>query len=199
MKKHVIAFLRDLIESLDVESGAVRVSVVLFGDDAKVQFQLSDLTKEKKLMKALKSIKPKQYRSKKISLLNLLDTLKTEVFTEANGDRRDVPNIAVVINDVETKEDVNEILRSSLDLKQGNDRIIAIGLEKSNEGEMQMLGRGYTDTLYFFGDKYDYLTKSTDLRESLARQFKVCKFITHNDKNEPLRYKIKIKTYNRNY
>lgn len=170
-----MAFLRDLVQSLNVDSGAVRVSVVLFGDDASVQFQLNHFTTQKKLMKALKSIKPAQYRAKSANILNLLTTLKTEVFTEVNGDRKDVPNIAIVINDVETGEDVNEILRSSLDMQQNNNRVIAIGVEQANEGEMQALGRGYTGVHYFMGNKYDYLTKSKELRDSLTGGFRICK------------------------
>jgi len=176
VKKHIIGFFKDAIQSFDIDSGAVRVSIVLIGDDAKTQFHLNQVTKKKKLLKALRSIKAKQYRAKKASLINLMTTLKSDVLIEANGDRPDVPNIVVVINDIETKDDVNQMLRLSSDFKQGNDRIVAIGVESSSPTEMGALGQGYSDTHYYNGDKYDYLTKSTDLRTSLANSFKICKF-----------------------
>lgn len=177
IKKQLITFFRDLVQAVDIDSGAVRVALVTFGSDTKIQFSFDQFLKTKKLQKGLRSIKATQYRSKTADYLQLLNSLETDLLTKEKGDRDGVPNLIIVVNDIETHA-TSEILQATARLAQKDTTLVAIGVEKASETELAGLTRNFVEGYYFKGDKYDDLTKSAELREELTKRFKIRKFTT---------------------
>ncbi|XP_052813420.1 uncharacterized protein LOC128240703 isoform X10 [Mya arenaria] len=177
VKKHIQVLLKDILSAVDINSGAVQVSIVTFGAKTKVHFPLNAFNKDKKLMKAFKKIKRKEYRSKGSDLMTLLTTLESDVLTPHSGDRQGVENLILVITDSASSSDLNMLKQKAEEMKKGN-TIFAIGVDSANEDELKALASSPENEFFYNGKKYDDLTKSPELREQMIRNVKIFESLT---------------------
>ena len=92
----MLKFCKDFLHAANIDSGDVRVGVVSYSTKVTVEFNLNEYKNRKDLNEAIDNI-PWRYGSTNTAdgLLSMHDVM----FTAANGDRPNVPNIAVVITD----------------------------------------------------------------------------------------------------
>ncbi|KAH3749755.1 hypothetical protein DPMN_184266, partial [Dreissena polymorpha] len=173
VKKHLQALLKDITDKLDIDSGAVRVALVTFGKSTTVNIKLKDHTDSKKLQKALKNVNPKQYRSKGVEFMQLLNTLETTVLLESEGDRKDVPNLLLIISDGKSDEDARSLSQRSVGMKTKNNTIFAVGINGADAAEISSLATEPVNKHSFMGKTYDDLTTSGDLQRKLKESFKI--------------------------
>lgn len=94
--KKMLDFVKDIVQSGDIDSGDVRVGVVIYSTDVEIQFHLNQYTTEADVIAAIDKI-PYIYGS-----TNTADALKTmheAMFLTSRGDRPDVNNVAIVLTD----------------------------------------------------------------------------------------------------
>ena len=175
IKKKLTPFVNDLVSNLDVEAGGVRVAFVVFGSDAKVEFDFKKNKKNKKLSKAIKkALKPKTLRTKGSDIVKVLNLIQTEVLLKKKGERPDVPNLLILVTDSASSSDMSEIIKESAVMKSSGTSIFAIGVKDANMKEIEALANDPAAEYSFVGKKYDDFTKSTELREKLSK-LKLCK------------------------
>lgn len=92
----MLQFTKDFIGGADVNSGNVRVGLLLYGTTVHVEFHLGDFSTKGALFSAINSVK---YKYGSTNTAEALRILRTEMFLEKNGDRPSVRNIAVVVTD----------------------------------------------------------------------------------------------------
>jgi len=95
------------------------------GNVATLNFYLTNFTDVPALQAGIRNI---QYLSGYTNTTGALRLMRTEIFNAANGDRSDVPNIAILITDGNPNRDV-DLLRSEVHtIKQRGIRIVAVGV-----------------------------------------------------------------------
>lgn len=175
IKKNLLPFFNDLVSSLDIDSGAIRISLIVFGKDSKVEFGLNKYTDSKKLVKALKkSLQPKTLRTKGADVVKALNLVQTDVMVQKAGDRPDINNLLLVITDSASTSDLTELIQESASMKRSGTQIFAIGINGADQKEIETLASDPTSSFSFIGKSYDDFSKSTILRERLSG-LKICK------------------------
>lgn len=177
VKKQLYPFLNDLISSVDIESGAVRVSVVVYGLDAKVQFDFDKYSKSKKLVKAIKKItKANSVRTKGSDIVKLLNVVQTDVLVEKKGDRSDVPNLLILFTDSTSSSQITDIIQESAAMKRAGTTMFAIGVKDADITEIETVASDPAGEYSFIGKSYGEFSTSINLREKL-KSIKICKCV----------------------
>ena len=89
-------FLVGMLRDANINGGNIRVGAISFSTDVHIHFYLNDHRKKKDVFKSIRAI---PYILGSTNTADALQTLRTEMFNPANGDRPGVPNVAVIITD----------------------------------------------------------------------------------------------------
>ncbi|CAH1784805.1 unnamed protein product, partial [Owenia fusiformis] len=93
-------FIRDFIVNiaftLDISSNQTRVAAIIFHNEAEVIFHLNRYTNREDVISALRNL---PYNAGSTATKEGLESLMSDMFQEANGDRSNVPDIAIVVTD----------------------------------------------------------------------------------------------------
>ena len=176
IKKVLVPFLAELVSAADVDSGAVRFSITVFGADAQVQFTFDKFDNEKKLLKALKRLKPKLIRTGVSNHEKMFDVLTNSVYVEASGDRPQVPNVLILMTDQKSIGDNQRALESANALKAAGTKIFTIGLKRADQSQLVGIASDPAEDNSYFGTVYADLN-TDELKNKLGEGIRVCKFI----------------------
>lgn len=88
-------FVKDLISDADIGSD-VRVGLLTFNKEVKIRFHLNYYTTKDSLENAILNV-PYEYGT--TNTADALRDMRTRMFLRENGDRLDVPNIAIILTD----------------------------------------------------------------------------------------------------
>lgn len=91
----MLQFCKDFLGNADLDSGSVRVGVLIYSSGVEIQFNLNTHSSSADIFEAIGNI-PYIYGS-----TNTADAIKTmrNMFNAADGDRDGVPNVGIVITD----------------------------------------------------------------------------------------------------
>lgn len=92
----MINFVKDMVRSFDIGANKIRIGLETFSSRPYQEFQLNSHTDKAALLAALDKV---TYKSGGTNTGDALNTMYTKMFTTANGDRSNVPNIAIVLTD----------------------------------------------------------------------------------------------------
>ncbi|KAK3599021.1 hypothetical protein CHS0354_012500 [Potamilus streckersoni] len=171
-KKGLFTLFLELVSSADVDSGAVRFALVGYGKNASVIFDFNSYQRKKKILKALKKVKP-LYRSRESNALDLMLKLNTEVFTANKGDRTDVPNIMILVTDSPTTVPVSEIEKNAKVLRDLGTSVFSIGVEKADLMEINAMASKPISKYSYTARTYLEMLNSADLKDKLSKSFPV--------------------------
>lgn len=93
--QRTIQFTKRVITGMDMNFGRARVGVVTFGDDANLEFNLNTYSDKQEILTAIAFV-PNRGRTNTQDAIRMT---RSDVFTQSRGDRRGVPNIAVLVTD----------------------------------------------------------------------------------------------------
>ncbi|XP_046570715.1 collagen alpha-1(XII) chain-like [Haliotis rubra] len=105
------AFVVDTIRNISKSSKETNVAFMVFSDTAEVLFHLN--TYRDKKTSIMEAIDSKTHTGGNTFLGDAIKLATSEVFTEINGDRSNVPNVVLLLTD--GNSDANEDVRSSID------------------------------------------------------------------------------------
>jgi collagen type VI alpha len=93
----VLRFMTGMLERAEmIDSGDLRVAAMSFSTHVNVHFYLGAHATQRDVFRAIRAI---PYSSGSTNTADALMTLRNELFNPANGDRPDVPNLAIIITD----------------------------------------------------------------------------------------------------
>lgn len=92
----MLDFVKDFLFEADIDGGNVRVGVIIYSTSDHVQFQLNTYKTKVDVYNAVDKI---PYNHGSTNTADALRTMRTQMFSQDNGDRSDVENIAVVVTD----------------------------------------------------------------------------------------------------
>ncbi|WAR09787.1 K319L-like protein [Mya arenaria] len=88
----MLQFTKDLLQNADIDSGAVRVGILIFSTEVQVMFNLNEYSRKADVFAAIDKI---PYIFGSTNTANALQTMHTQMFTPRNGDRPNVPNTGI--------------------------------------------------------------------------------------------------------
>uniref|UniRef100_A0A3Q2FRH3 VWFA domain-containing protein n=1 Tax=Cyprinodon variegatus TaxID=28743 RepID=A0A3Q2FRH3_CYPVA len=131
--QQVRVFLRSVVSGLDIGPDKVRVGLAQFSNEPHKEFLLKDNLDASSLLTAIDTF---PYRTGGTKTGKAIDFLISEYFTEEAGSRANqrVPQIAVVITDGDSEDEVEEPAQR---LRQKGVIVFAIGVGKANQRELE--------------------------------------------------------------
>nr|KAG5705131.1 hypothetical protein BaRGS_030848 [Batillaria attramentaria] len=117
-------FVEDVINSFEVGKNKVRVGILKYSDSARTEFNLNDFYNETELNETISKI---VYTMGQTNTGNALDHLRTDMFTPENGDRPNVPNVAIIITDGQSTNP-NDTIRAAQEARDAGITLFAVGV-----------------------------------------------------------------------
>uniref|UniRef100_A0A8C5F6H0 VWFA domain-containing protein n=1 Tax=Gadus morhua TaxID=8049 RepID=A0A8C5F6H0_GADMO len=156
--KEMLLFLQKFIQNLDVGADKVRVGVAQYSDEPYEEFLLKDHMDEASLLEQVSKI---QHRNGGTFTGKAMTFLQQTFFTPEGGSRaaQRVPQIAVVITDGDSSDDVIEPARQ---LRQKGVIVFAIDIGSSNSTNMHQIANRPHERFLFSITSYQALQQLLD-------------------------------------
>ena len=122
----MLNFLVDIVNRLTIGPNAIRVGVVSYSGQSKVNFLLDEHTNKSELVNAIKRI---PYIGDSTNTAAAIEDMRTKVFTQ-RGDRSNVQNMAIVITDGESNIDQRNTIPNAERAKNDGIIMLAVGITK---------------------------------------------------------------------
>ena len=126
-------FIKDFLFIADVDSGKARVGVIIYSTEDHVQFNLNTYRNKVALFEAIDYI---PYRYGSTNTADALNTMRTQMYTAANGDRPGVPNVAIVITDGVSNINSRRTIPEAEQARAEGIHIYAIGIGLTDTTEL---------------------------------------------------------------
>ncbi|XP_067891970.1 collagen alpha-3(VI) chain-like [Heterodontus francisci] len=146
----VRSFISTMIDNLDIGIDKVRVGVVQYSDDPRVEFLLNAYTTKPEVQAAVRSLQLKG--GQRINTGKALNYVKNNLFTKPTGSRihENVPQFLILLTAGKSTDQVNQ---ASLALKQAGVAPFSIGSRNADDRELQQISLSP-----------DYIYRVNDLR-----------------------------------
>eukprot|EP00106_Octopus_bimaculoides_P002468 XP_014769910.1 PREDICTED: collagen alpha-1(XIV) chain-like [Octopus bimaculoides] len=133
----VKSFAQNIVKSLNIGRNKIRVGAITFSWKVKSQFPLKRHYNKKNLLKAINKI---GYRKGGTNTHLALNYLRKNSFTRRAGDRKRVPNIAIIITDGKSNI-LSKTKKAALELRKSGTIVFAIGVGKGiRQSELKIIG-----------------------------------------------------------
>lgn len=120
-----VDFLRSVVDGL---SDSTRVGAVIFSDSQRILFQLNTFNNKQNIIDAMYTY----YPGGTTNTAGAIEVVRQVMFTPANGDRPNVPNVLVVVTDGGSNNQNATLLQASL-AKNANITILSVGVGSSDD------------------------------------------------------------------
>ena len=121
--QHLLHFVGDVISQLP-EQGT-QVGVVVFSETSELRIKLNQHQRQVSLINAIHNL---HYPDEQTNIADGLHVARTQLFNEQNGDRKNVPDLAVLITDGRSLIDIKNTIPNAQALKREGIQIICIGI-----------------------------------------------------------------------
>ncbi|XP_042345729.1 collagen alpha-6(VI) chain-like [Plectropomus leopardus] len=156
--QEIRSFLRNIIKALDVGTNKVRIGVAQYSGNPYQEFLLKDHMDKKSLLAAVEKI---PFRTGDRNTGKAMEFLLEKYFIKQSGSRIDqrVPQIAVVITDGESKDDVKVPAQH---LRQRGVIVFGIGVGSAKKTELELIANWPPERFLHTVDSYQALQRLTD-------------------------------------
>ena len=151
-------FLGRVIEAFDIGFDRVRIGLAQYSDEPHQEFLLKDHMDKSSLLTAVENV---PYRTGNTFTGKAMDFLLKQYFTEDAGSRASqrVPQIAVIITDGDSADDVKEPARR---LRHHGVIVFGIGVGQANLTELKAIANQPSDHFLLTINSYQALQRLTD-------------------------------------
>ncbi|GFR78016.1 collagen alpha-3(VI) chain [Elysia marginata] len=126
-------FVKDFLYEADIDGGNVRVGVIIYSTQDHVEFQMNTYRTKADVYNAVDEI---PYRYGSTNTADALKTMRTQMFTRANGDRPGVENICIVVTDGVSNINARRTIPEAEQARGEGIHIYAIGIGLSDTREL---------------------------------------------------------------
>ncbi|KAK2845177.1 hypothetical protein Q5P01_011836 [Channa striata] len=162
-------FVGSVVGGLSVSGKRVRVGIVTYNEKPTAQAYLNTFQSKAELLQFI-GILP--YNGGGTGTGAALRFAHKHMFSEANGSRKGVQKVAVVITDGESQDDVGD---AAAILRRSGVTVYAVGIREANQAELKEMA-SYPDTEHVFN--VESFTKLKPLQQSLQKI--LCTKIIHD-------------------
>ncbi|XP_024233550.1 collagen alpha-1(XII) chain isoform X7 [Oncorhynchus tshawytscha] len=141
--KYIRNFISAMAGAFEIGEDKTRVGVVQYSTDTKTEFNLNQHVKWGELLRAINTL---PYKGGNTMTGEAMDYLLKNAFTEANGARKGLPKVAMIITDGKSQDPVENIAKK---LKNMGVEIFTLGIKGADEDELkQMASTPYRTHVY---------------------------------------------------
>ena len=171
-------FIKYFLYNAAVDNGNVRVGVIIYSTEDHLQFNLNEYSDKPSLYDAIEFM---PYRYGSTNTADALKTMRTVMFTPENGDRPDIPNVAIVLTDGVSNINSRRTIPEAEQARAEGIHIYAIGIGLTDETELDGIASKPVDENRFRVQEFSELR---DLRGKIfaalcASQFEFQFIIKH--------------------
>lgn len=152
-----VNFVKQVVQSLNL-NGESTVAVENFADNAVIRFHLNAFNGIQAVLNGMSIY----YKGGTTNTADAINKMRTEMFTSPNGDRRNSPNIGIVITDGKSN-DRSATLREASQAQTEGIVMIAVGVgDGVNELELEGIASYPPSSNVFHVDNFDDFDQITD-------------------------------------
>ncbi|XP_021375359.1 uncharacterized protein LOC110464458 isoform X7 [Mizuhopecten yessoensis] len=129
-------FLKSFVRDADIDSGSVRVGVLLYSSEVNVQFHLHSHTTKADVNAAIDNI---EYQYGSTNTADGIKVMRTEMFTYGNGDRPDVKNVVVIITDGVSNINSQRTIPEAVLAREEGVRVYVVGIGLVDTRELEAM------------------------------------------------------------
>jgi Mg-chelatase subunit ChlD len=126
-------FIKYFLYNAAIDNGNVRVGIIIYSTDDHLQFNLNSYQDKLSMYDAIEAI---PYTHGSTNTADALKTMRTEMFTPANGDRPDIPNVAIVVTDGVSNINSRRTIPEAEQARAEGIHIYAIGIGLTDTTEL---------------------------------------------------------------
>lgn len=152
--KKMLNFVKNFLASAQLEQDIVRIGAVTYSTDVHVRFNLNTYKTRSDILNAIDAI-PYTYGS--TNTAGAITMMRTNMYRSHNGDRPDVPNIAIVITDGVSNVNSRKTLPEAEAARQEGIHIYAIGIGLTDTRELDGIASKPIDLNRFVVSGFDEL------------------------------------------
>ncbi|XP_064601374.1 collagen alpha-4(VI) chain-like [Liolophura sinensis] len=139
-------FLRGVVQHFDVGQDNVRVGLITFNFGALVEFNLNQFSTKEEVLQAFDHV---QGIHEGTATHRALKYAREISFTAENGDRPDIPNVAILLTDGQSTHPDKTATEQAL-LKAAGVRVFAIGIGWVDEAELRLIASDPVDKYFHY-------------------------------------------------
>ena len=147
-------FVADIVNNADIDTGHVRVGMLVYSTDVSIQFHLRRFTKK---VEVLDAISRTPYRPGDTNTAGALRALWSQMFTSYYGDRTDAQNIAILVTD--GISNINSY-RTEIEANTAKSRAVhmyAVGIGLEDTRELEAIASDPISQNMFYVDDFEGL------------------------------------------
>ena len=145
-----------VLQDFAIDAGLARVAMVSYSDDVSVHFFLNEFSSSDQIMEAITRI-PYIYGTSNLAIA--YKVIKSQVFTQGRGDRKNIPNVLVVITDgIDNTNELKKTFKEAGKLRKAGIDIISIGVQyKGKKSELTRMASKPAKQNFFYVKRFDQL------------------------------------------
>ena len=120
----MLNFVKDLVKNLDVDSGRIRVAVLTFSNEPRIEFFLDEYDSRMQMMGAIDQI---DYTRGTTNTAGTLQYIRSTVLTQQYGDRSNVRDFLILLTDGESDDNEASLQQAKL-LRGDGVHIMTVGI-----------------------------------------------------------------------
>ena len=153
------SFCKDFLKNADLDSGNVRVGIVSYSTGVHIEFNLNTYSTSKDIIAAIDAI---PYRYGSTNTADGLRTMRTQMYTAANGDRKDVPNVVIILTDGVSNINSRRTIPEAEQARAEGIHIYAVGIGLRDTRELDAMASVPASENSFNVQSFDELAALTD-------------------------------------
>jgi len=154
----ILQFMKHIVRSLSVDSSGTRVAIVLFSNEGRVHLQLNEMHDKQSILDRIDHL---PYMDGNTNTSGGLYMMKHIVFKATNGDRPNVPNMAIVITDGHSTWDKRLTGPYAKEARDSGIRMLAVGIsDEINMAELKSIASFPHSRTIFRVDDFDKLSSA---------------------------------------
>jgi uncharacterized protein with von Willebrand factor type A (vWA) domain len=173
-------FIKYFLYNAAIDNGNVRVGIIIYSTDDHLQFNLNAYQDKLNMFDAIEAI---PYIHGSTNTADALKTMRTEMFTPANGDRPDIPNVAIVVTDGVSNINSRRTIPEAEQARAEGIHIYAIGIGLTDTVELDGIASKPVDDNRFNVKEFSELR---DLRSKVFAALCASEFLV------PFRHRLHV-------
>ena len=162
--KRLISAVKEFINNSDMDSGATRIGIVTHSSRVYIKFHLNEYSAKRGLMKAVDEI---PYIRGTRNTADGIKIMREEMFSFNYGDRRNVPNFAIIITDGISKRNRFEAIPEAEMSREAEIELFVVGVGVRETNELNEIAGGMKNRI--LTDKFEELSnKLSFIQDSIC-------------------------------
>ncbi|CAG2185535.1 COL6A [Mytilus edulis] len=152
-------FCKDFLKNADLDSGNIRAGIVSYSTGVHIEFQMNDYGTSQDIMDAIDAI---PYRYGSTNTADGLKTMRSQMFTAANGDRDGVPNVVLILTDGVSNINSRRTIPEAEQARSEGIHIYAVGIGLTDTRELDAMASEPASENSFNVQSFDELAVLSD-------------------------------------